>query len=156
MLSYPPRELWPEKIYDLPELAYPKTLNACYELLDANVALGRGSAPAIYFADSVITYKQLTDQVMQIAGALRERGVKPGDCVILRLLNRPHFISTFLALLRIGAVAVPTPPLLRSREISAIIESADPVLLISETELWDDVEKLDVNSVPSVNVEALG
>src|ERR1043166_3814613 len=53
MLSYPPRELWPEKIYDLPELAYPQTLNACYELLDINLALGRGSAPAIYSTDSV-------------------------------------------------------------------------------------------------------
>jgi 2-aminobenzoate-CoA ligase len=156
MLSYPPRELWPEKIYSLPELSYPETLNACYELLDANVAFGRGSAPAIYSGDSIITYKQLVDDVMQIAGALHERGVKPGDCVIIRLLNRPHFISTFLALLRIGAVAVPTPPLLRSREITAIIESANPVLLISETELWDEVEKLDSNSVPAINVEALG
>src|SRR5437773_3245790 len=143
MLSYPSRELWPEKIYDLPELSYPETLNACYELLDANLALGRGLAPAIHFGDSTITYKQLTDDVMQIAGALRQRGVKAGDCVVVRLLNRPHFISAFLALLRIGAVAVPTPPLLRSREISAIIESADPILLISETDLWEEVEKLD-------------
>src|SRR6185369_7664651 len=155
MLAYPPRELWPEKIYALPELSYSETLNACYELLDANLASGRGSAPAIYSGDSVVTYKQLIEEVMQIAGALHQRGVKAGDCVIVRLLNRPRFVSTFLALLRIGAVAVPTPPLLRSREISAIIESADPMLLISETDLWDEVEKLDSDSVPSVNVEAL-
>src|SRR6185295_11180325 len=155
MLSYPPKELWPEKIYALPELSYSETLNACYELLDANLASGRGSAPAIYSGDSVITYKQLVDEVMQVAGALHQRGVKAGDCVIVRLLNRPHFISTFLALLRIGAVAVPTPPLLRSREISAIIESADPMMLISETDLWDEVEKLDRTAVDCVNVEAL-
>src|SRR5437667_8023840 len=142
MLSYPPRDLWPEKIYSLPELSYPETLNACYDLLDANLALGRGSAPAIYFGDSVITYKQLTEHVMHIAGALRGRGVRPGDCVILRLLNRPHFISTFLALLRIGAVAVPTPPLLRARELNAIVENARPVFLISEPDLWADVEKI--------------
>ena len=58
MLSYPPRELWPDKIYELPELAYPSTLNACYELIDANLARGRGSAPAIYSADSVVTYDE--------------------------------------------------------------------------------------------------
>src|SRR4051812_11880475 len=155
MLSYPPKELWPEKVYSLPELSYPETLNACYELLDANLASGRGAAPAIHFGGHVITYKQLVDDTMQIAGALRERGVRPGDCVILRLLNRPHFISTFLALLRIGAVAVPTPPLLRQREISAIIESADPILLISETDLWGEVEKLDQDAIPCVNVETL-
>src|SRR5439155_1657476 len=155
MLSYPPKELWPEKIYSLPELSYPETLNACYELLDANLASGRGSAPAIYSGDSVITYKQLVEDVMQIAGALRQRGVQAGDSVIIRLLNRPHFISTFLALLRIGAVAVPTPPLLRAREISVIIHSADPALLISEADLWDEVEKLGLKSLPSTKIEEL-
>src|SRR4051812_14681141 len=104
MLSYPPKELWPEKIYSLPELSYPETLNACYELLDANLASGRGASAAIHSGQTVISYKQLVDDTMQMAGALRQRGVRPGDCVILRLLNRPHFVSAFLALLRIGAV----------------------------------------------------
>src|SRR5512138_227887 len=121
MLAYPPRQLWPEKIYSLPELSYPETFNACYELLDSNLALGRASAPAIYSGESVITYRQLADQVMKIAGALRQRGIQPGDSVLIRLLNRPHFIATFLAVLRIGAVALPTAPLLRHREIDAII-----------------------------------
>src|SRR5438128_11600954 len=110
MISYPPRELWPDKICTLPELSYSDTTNACHELLDVNLAAGRGARAAIYFGDSVITYEQLFDEVMQIAAALRARGVQAGDAVILRLLNRPHFISTFLAVLRIGAVAVPTPP----------------------------------------------
>src|SRR5207248_7237770 len=97
MLSYPPRELWPEKIYNLPELSYPKTFNACYELLDANLALGRGSAPAIHFGSSVVTYQQLAESVMTVAGSLQQRGVKAGDCVVIRLFNRPHFIAAFLA-----------------------------------------------------------
>src|SRR5205823_4993814 len=95
------------------------------------------------------------DEVMKTAGALRQRGVKAGDCVILRLLNRPHFIVTFLAVLRIGAVVVPTPPLLRQREISAIVESADPTLLVSENDLWDEVQRLDTSAVPCVNVTEL-
>src|SRR5438876_4590283 len=155
MLSYPPRGLWPERIYTLPELAYPHTFNACHELLDANLALGRGSAPAIFSVDSVVTYSQLADEVIKIAGALRHRGIKSGDCVILRLLNRPHFIAAFLALLRIGAVAVPTPPLLRQREIGEIIESSDPAMMISELDLWDEVGRLDRTAAPCVNVTEL-
>ena len=77
MLTYPPRELWPEKIYSLPELSYPDTLNACHELLDRNLDEGRGSSPAIYFKDSVVTYSELHHQVMNIAGALRRRGIQP-------------------------------------------------------------------------------
>jgi acyl-CoA synthetase (AMP-forming)/AMP-acid ligase II len=43
----------------------------------------------------------------------------------MRLLNRPHFIATFLAVLRIGAVAVPTPPLLRSTSPHNLIRFVD-------------------------------
>jgi 2-aminobenzoate-CoA ligase len=155
MISYPPRELWSERIYNLPELAYADTLNFCYELLDANLKLGRGPSPAIHFEDSVTTYQQLTEDVLRFAGALRQHGVRSGDRVILRLLNRPHFVTAFLAVLRIGAIAVPTAPLLRSREIAAIIDSADPVLLISETDLWSEIEKVNGLSVPCIKVDAL-
>jgi 2-aminobenzoate-CoA ligase len=155
MFSYPPQKLWPEKIYNLPDLSYPDTFNACYELLDANLEIGRGSAPAIYSADSIITYTQLTDEVMKIAGALRQQGVKADDGVLIRLLNRTHFIATFLAVLRIGAVALPTAPLLRHREISAIIENANPTLLVSETDLWDEIRKIEGSKVRCINVEEL-
>jgi 2-aminobenzoate-CoA ligase len=155
MFSYPPQELWPEKVYNLPDLSYPDTFNACYELLDANLALGRGAAPAIFSADSIITYAQLADEVMRTAGALRRHGVKPGDGVLIRLLNRPNFIVTLLALLRIGAVALPTAPLLRHREIGAIIQSAGPTLLVSETDLWDEIRKIDGMTVRCVDVEEL-
>lgn len=139
MLSYPPREQWPDKIYTLPELSYPDTLNACHALLDSHVERGRGASPAIYFGDSVISYIELHERVTRTAGALRQRGVRQGDRVVLRLLNRPHFISTFLALLRLGAVAVPTAPLLKDREIKPIVESCTPVMVITE----DDVAALE-------------
>src|SRR5438552_140703 len=154
MLSYPPQELWPERVYTLPGLSYPDTTNACHELLDVNLASGRGPAPAIHFGDSIISYDRLADDVMRVAAALRGFGVAPGGPVLLRLFNRPHFISTFLALLRIGAVAVPTAPLLRARELNAIIENAGPVLLISESELQDEIEKLDTR-IPCISVGAL-
>ncbi len=154
MISYPARELWPEKIYSLPELSYSETTNACFELLDANIAQGRGSSPAIVFGDSVISYSQLMDDAMRAAGSLKQHGIQRGDAVVLRLMNRPHFISTFLALLRIGAVVVPTPPLLRAREITAIVESADPALIVSETDLWNEISNLD-STVPCINVESI-
>src|SRR5262249_16714537 len=93
-LSYPPRELWPDRLYQLPELHYPDSLNACAELLDKNVAEGRGAAPAIYFNDSVLTYSEVLEEVKRIASMLRQQGVEPGDRVALRLYNRPHFITT--------------------------------------------------------------
>src|SRR2546427_6349959 len=126
MLPYPPRELWPKKTYSLPDLSYPDTLNACHELLDRTLERGHGSFPAIHFGKSVITYAELHEQVMRFAGAFRGQGIGPGDRVILRLLNRPHFISAFLALLRIGSVVAPTPPLIRACESGAVTSVSGP------------------------------
>src|SRR5262249_1110778 len=55
----------------------------------------------------------------------------------------------------IGAVAVPTAPLLRHREISAIIQSANPVMLISEADLWEELGRMSGNAAPCVNIEEL-
>jgi 2-aminobenzoate-CoA ligase len=46
----PPRELWPERIYTLPEHArYPQRLNSTEELVDRHVEAGRGEKVAILF-----------------------------------------------------------------------------------------------------------
>src|SRR5215831_13588114 len=109
-LSYPPRELWPERPYRLPELSYPETLNACYELLDRRIEEGHGAAPAIYFNDTVLTYADVLHRVTKLATAFRQLGIQPGDRILLRLFNRPYFIITWFAALRLGAVVVATPP----------------------------------------------
>src|SRR2546428_677046 len=36
----PPRELWPDLVFTLPEFAYPASLNVARELLDVHVAHG--------------------------------------------------------------------------------------------------------------------
>jgi 2-aminobenzoate-CoA ligase len=147
--------MWPEMTCLDESLSYPATLNSCYELIDRNLDQGRGSSPAIFFRDSVMTYSELHEAVARAAGALRERGIGPGDRVILRLLNRPEFVIAFLAVLRIGAVAVPTAPLLRQREIGAVVANCEPALIVSESGLREEIDKLPAREVPFVDVESL-
>ena len=154
-LSYPSRERWPQRVYALPELSYPDSLNACRELLDRHIESGRGNAAAIYFQDRAITYDELFQEVTRLSAVLREEGIQAGDRVILRLLNRPHFISTWLALLRIGAVVVATPPPIKARELHAIVKSAQPAMLVSEPELWEEVTKLNEPSLRAADVNEL-
>ena len=42
----PPRDQWPEFLFDLPELHYPDRLNCVDELLDRWVAAGHGDRRA--------------------------------------------------------------------------------------------------------------
>jgi 2-aminobenzoate-CoA ligase len=154
-LAYPPKELWPDRLYALPELQYRERVNVCQILLDDHIAKDRGSLPAIFFNDTTISYQRLFEDVTRLASVLREEGIHPGDRILLRLLNRPHFISLWFAAMRIGAVVVATPPPIKARELKAVIESAKPALLISETELWDEVEKLAGLPLRAENIETL-
>jgi 2-aminobenzoate-CoA ligase len=107
-----PCALWPERVYTLPELQrYPDRFNAVEELLDRQVAAGRGDHPAIRYGDETITYAELLAQTNQAANALTRLGVRPGDRVVIRSLNEPPALVTNYAVQRLGAVAVPVTPL---------------------------------------------
>jgi acetyl-CoA synthetase len=83
-------------------------LNVSYNCLDKNVEAGLGDKVAIIFeADggkvTKITYKQLLDQVSQFANALKAKGIKKGDRVIIYLPMSIEGIVAMQACARIGA-----------------------------------------------------
>src|ERR1035437_8175688 len=102
----PPIEDWGERIYTRPEFHYPEELNAAAELLDRNVAEGRGARPAIYYKDLVISYGELLASVNKMGNALKKLGIQPGDRVMMRFPNNPTAVAVWLAILKIGGVAV--------------------------------------------------
>ena len=76
----PPRELWPKRVYTLPEFAaYAESFNPTEELLGKAVTAGRGERTAILFEDQRLTYNQLLTQANKFASALRGLGVNAGD-----------------------------------------------------------------------------
>ncbi|MBI2467274.1 MAG: AMP-binding protein [Candidatus Rokubacteria bacterium] len=102
----PPKPLWPERIYTLPEHRYPVRLNVARELLDANAEGGRAGRPAIYAQDQVLTYGELQKRVNRLANGLRAAGIDRGDRMLLRMPNCPEFIVTWLACQKLGVIAV--------------------------------------------------
>src|ERR1700693_784141 len=123
--SLPPKEFQPQRIYKLKEFeSYPDPLNSTEELLDRQVAAGRGDSPAILFGDKVITYKQLLGAACKIGNALRKLGVEEADRVMLRSPNVPPALFTNFGVLRLGAVIVPTSHLLLPGEIAHIANNA--------------------------------
>lgn len=63
------------------------------------------------------TYGELRDQVAELRGGLLEVGVAPGDRVALVSANNWFFAASYLAILGVGAVAVPLNPSSPSSEI---------------------------------------
>jgi len=86
----PPKALWPERTYKLPEhQAYPQRFNSTEELLDKQVAAGKGDRIAIYFEDKKIPYKAVLANVNKLGSALKRLGIEEADRVILRPPNIP-------------------------------------------------------------------
>nr|WP_314631298.1 AMP-binding protein [uncultured Janthinobacterium sp.] len=122
----PPRELWPQLCFDLPQLRYPARLNCVAALLDAAVAGGGGARTAILADGQRWSYARLLQQVDRIAHVLRsDLRLIPGNRVLLRGANTPMMAACLLAVLKAGCIAVPTMPLLRARELSTILAKAE-------------------------------
>jgi len=84
------------------------TLNVSYNCLDRHVLAGKGAKTAIIFeaddgAVSRVTYHDLLARTCKLANALKARGVRPGDRVVIYLSMSVEGVVAMQACARIGA-----------------------------------------------------
>ncbi|HWE62658.1 MAG TPA: long-chain fatty acid--CoA ligase [Chloroflexota bacterium] len=109
------------------------------ELL-AHAAAAHARRPATWFFGATISYRRLADLVDRFAGALYDCGVRQGDRVAIMLPNCPQFVIAFYATLRLGAVAVPTNPLYKTREVALQLADAGAETVIVLDLLYETVK----------------
>ncbi|NJD34475.1 MAG: AMP-binding protein [Betaproteobacteria bacterium] len=123
--NLPPAEQQPEFLFDLPELKFPERMNCATELLDRHVAEGRGGRLCIQAPGLRWTYADLQQHANRIANVLvNDLGVVPGNRVLLRAPNNPMMAACWFAVMKVGAVATATMPLLRAKELKHVIAKA--------------------------------
>ena len=128
--NLPPPDQWPELVFDLPALRFPERMNCAHELLDRWVEQGQGDRACVIGGDGRggelrWTYAELQAQANRIANVLvNEMGVAPGNRVLLRGANTPQMAACWFAVMKAGAIAVATMPLLRAKELGQVIEKA--------------------------------
>jgi 2-aminobenzoate-CoA ligase len=123
--NLPPRALWPEFRFDLPEMRYPPRMNCAAELLD-RMAAKAGGRIAIRAPDGHCTYAQFMAQANRIAHVLvNDMGLVPGNRVLLRGPNNPMMAACWLAVMKAGGIVVATMPLLRAKELTEIVTKAE-------------------------------
>ncbi len=143
--NLPPKRQWPQLVFELPELRYPKRLNCAAELLDKMVAQGHGERTVIRTLSEgntySCTYRQLLHRANQIARVLTEdMELEPGNRVLLRAPNNPMMAACWLAVVKAGLVAVPTMPLLRATELKQIIDKARVGAALCDLRLREEME----------------
>ncbi|RVU28457.1 2-aminobenzoate-CoA ligase [Streptomyces antnestii] len=151
----PPPGLWPDLVFDLPELRYPDRLNCGAELLDRTAERFGGERPAFRTGDGEVwTYGELRRRVDRIAHLLSgELGVRPGNRVLLRGPTTPWLAACWLAVMKAGAVAVTVLAQQRAHELATVCEIARVTHALCDTRTVDDLVKAEV---PGLRVTTFG
>ncbi|MCL6551579.1 MAG: benzoate-CoA ligase family protein [Firmicutes bacterium] len=132
----------------------PRQYNASV-VLDENLNAGRADRVAIYYGDERITYGQLLRRVCRCGSALRRLGVRREERVVMVLNDTPAFPTVFYGALRIGAVPVPTNPLLRWEDHRYFIEDSYARVVVADAEHLDKVRQAAAG-LPDVTLVVAG
>jgi crotonobetaine/carnitine-CoA ligase len=95
------------------------------------------------------TYREFNDNVNRVANWLLRAGVGKADKVNLHLRNCPEFLFGWFALAKIGAVMVPTNPLLTAPELQYVLSHSESVLSITEPDYINTVQSV-VSGCPAL------
>lgn len=87
-------------------------------------------ATALIVGAEHVTYRALWEQTCAYAGALRGRGIGPGDPVAVLIPNVADFARVYYAVLALGGIVVPVHALLKAREIDYVLQDSGAKLLV--------------------------
>ncbi len=115
------------------------TLNASYNCLDRNVEAGKGDKTAIIFeADDgkvvKVSYAQLLEQTCRMANALKARGVKKGDRVVIYMPMSVEGVVAMQACARIGAIHSVVFGGFSAQSVRGRVQDAGAVMIITADE----------------------
>ena len=138
----PPADAQPEYQFLLDELCYPAQVNCVRVLLDDAIEEGHGERIAIHAESGSWTYAELLTRTNQLANVLTaDLGVVAGNRVLLRGFNSPMLMAAWLAVIKVGAIAVTTMPLLRSKELGQIGEKARITHALCDARLVEELRE---------------
>ncbi len=122
--NLPPRELWPQLMFELPELRFPARYNAS-SMLDTAVARGFADKDAVLSAAGRLSYGELLALANCVANVLTlDLSLVPGNRVLIHAPNSALALAAWWGVLRAGGVAIATMPMLRAGELGIIIDKA--------------------------------
>jgi benzoate-CoA ligase family protein len=106
-----------------------QTFNACEYLLDRRLEAGDGGRVALTGDGGELTYDQLYDRVLRVAGALRDHGLQPEQRIVMFMSDGPDFVAVYLAAMRIGAIPVPVSTMLHADGLAGLLRDCRARLL---------------------------
>lgn len=152
-INLPNLELQPEyKSLDVSQFNRPEMLNCVEKLLDNHIAEGRGNNICIRTFEETWTYQDVYEKANQIAHVLEDDlGFQSGNRVLIRSANNPMMVACWFAVLKAGGIVVATMPLLRSKELTTIIDCAEISHAFCDSDLAEEMNLVQSNFLKKVS-----
>jgi long-chain acyl-CoA synthetase len=112
---------------------------------------------AIIYLGEVLNYEDVAEAVNFFSTGLRSLGIGSGDKVILYLPNTPQWVVSWLAIQKIGAVAVPITPIYTSHDLRYISgDSGARTIICADTNFGYVKEVKEEGLIRNVVVAGMG
>jgi len=94
------------------------------------IARKRREHPAVIYIGSRFSYQTIQAMAESFAAALRDKGVKPGERVILYAPNSIQWVVAWLGIQRAGAVSVPITPIYTPKDLAYVANDSDAKAIV--------------------------
>lgn len=105
------------------------------DLFERIFTADRSELPAVWFEHRLITFAELRAQVLRVGVRLDALGIAPGDRVALLLTDSPELVASFVAIISLGAIAVPINLALRREEQRFILNDCGACTAMVESSI---------------------
>ncbi len=115
-----------------PKVSVPEDYNAAVDFIEPNLADERARRVAVIDDAGSYSYAELSERVDRAGNMLAGLGVRPGDRVVMCMLDSIDFPATFWGAIKLGALPVPVNTLLTPKDYDYILrDSSAGVLVVS-------------------------
>jgi long-chain acyl-CoA synthetase len=98
-------------------------------------------APAVFYFNQVISFRELDDSASRLATKLMDWGIGHGDRVGIYLQNDPEFLAAQYAIWKRGAIVVPLNPMFKEQELRYYLNDAGIKVIVLLDSLYSNKVK---------------
>jgi acetyl-CoA synthetase len=98
------------------------------------------------------SFGEVAERSTRLAGSLQQLGVGRGDVVMTLIGNRPEWVLTMVACMRIGAVVLPCTEQLRAKDLRMRIDVVAPSLIVSDERNREELEAAVIGATTTIKL----
>src|SRR3954469_7262498 len=129
--------------------AVPRSYNFAADILERNLAAGRGQKPAFIDPRGSWTYSELAERVDRFGNVLRALGIRCEERILLALLDTIDWPTAFLGAIKAGVVPIPVNTLMTEDDYRFMLADSRASMLVVSEALYPKFAKL-IEACPEV------